>query len=244
MNKKAADRRITKFRLILILAALLVVAVGAWAFSYRLFLRMGTSYKWGIDPNPGLGKVIYILPIGVIDQGMLNDLKGFLSSDFRHPVEILPAERIPDLPYGREDQVKADLLRDWIKSRKGLPKDTFRLLAITSEDIYAEGYNFIFGQADMGGLVSLISVYRINPVADGGSAINPGNPGNRNLYEERLIKLVRHELGHTFGLPHCQDNNCVMRFHESLDALDRGDDSYCSKCLDLINQRNPGLRQN
>ena len=141
--------RIAKYRLVVILAALFVVIFSAWAFSYKLFTRMGTSYKWGIDPNPGLGKVIYILPVGVIDQSTLKDLKDFLSADFRHPVEILSAERIPKLPNGRTDQIKADLLRDWIKSQKGLPKDTFRFVAITSEDIYAEGYNFIFGQADM-----------------------------------------------------------------------------------------------
>ena len=240
-NVNEKGKRRTRLYFIIFLSTLVVGMIAAWGISNVVFSRMGTSFKIGLDPHPGLGEVIYVMPVGVIEITTLDSLGDFLSLEYGHPVEIMPMERIPEVVEGRDDQLEADALRNWIKHKKGLPENTFRLVVLTNEDIYSPGYNFVFGQADMGGLVMLISLNRIKPLADGGHPDLSKERKNEDLFNERLRKLIRHELGHTFGLPHCRDKNCVMCFHESLDALDSGGQYYCAHCRQMISERNAAL---
>jgi archaemetzincin len=46
---------------------------------------------------------------------------------------------------------------------------------------------------------------------------------------EKLFKVSIHELGHTFGLNHCQIGNCLMRNAEGKDHLNEMLD-FCRAC--------------
>ncbi|MCX7698251.1 MAG: hypothetical protein N2114_02145 [Candidatus Goldbacteria bacterium] len=63
--------------------------------------------------------------------------------------------------------------------------------------------------------------------------------------EERTIKTVIHELGHTFGLHHCENYKCVMFFSNQISDTDNKSDDFCERCKKLlkINIKNelPGL---
>jgi hypothetical protein len=54
--------------------------------------------------------------------------------------------------------------------------------------------------------------------------------GNQDFMKETII----HEIGHTFGLKHCDDLTCVMGINN--DACDSGE--YCDNCTAKINERN------
>ncbi|MHA1616405.1 MAG: archaemetzincin family Zn-dependent metalloprotease [Candidatus Njordarchaeales archaeon] len=93
-------------------------------------------------------------------------------------------------------------------------------LAILPFDIYVLGLNFVFGVA-FPGQGCVISTFRLKISAD------------KNLYINRLAKTVRHELGHVFGLRHCE-NPCVMRFANSLYELDLKSSNFCPTCREKL----------
>ncbi|MBM4401501.1 MAG: hypothetical protein FJ045_06085, partial [Crenarchaeota archaeon] len=89
--------------------------------------------------------------------------------------------------------------------------------------LYASGLNFIFGQADTITGVALISLYRLRQEFY-------GLPSNEALFVDRATKETIHELGHTFGLGHCQNSRCVMHFSNSLADTDWKGVAFCSQC--------------
>ena len=47
--------------------------------------------------------------------------------------------------------------------------------------------------------------------------------------KEQLVKLIKHELGHNFGLPHCPNKSCIMRDAEGGNHFDEMT-GFCKKC--------------
>ncbi len=94
-----------------------------------------------------------------------------------------------------------------------IPNKLF-LIAI-GYDIYVPNLNFVFGVA-LPNHGCIISTWRLRD-------------RDREVYEMRILKTVRHELGHVFGLTHC-NRYCVMRFANSLLELDMKSKDFCDKC--------------
>ncbi len=69
----------------------------------------------------------------------------------------------------------------------------------------------------------MVSTFRLNETLY-------GLPENPRLLEERLIKESVHELGHTFGLIHCRDYNCVMHTSTSVEEIDVKGAEFCVGC--------------
>lgn len=109
----------------------------------------------------------------------------------------------------------------------------FRLLGLTEVDLYAEGLNFIFGQAIIGGRACVVSAARLRPEFY-------GLPPDESLFRERMVKEAVHELGHTLGLSHCRDPRCVMHFSNSLADTDRKGREPCPRCRRLLAARGAG----
>jgi archaemetzincin len=115
-------------------------------------------------------------------------------------------------------QFLADKILEFLsKKYKGM------VLGITSKDIYTEGLNFIFGQAQLGGNVALISTHRLNPSFY-------GKEGAENLLVKRAVKEAVHEVCHLLGLHHCGDRNCVMSFSNTIFDVDAKSKNLCERC--------------
>jgi predicted Zn-dependent protease len=84
---------------------------------------------------------------------------------------------------------------EWILG-KGNPTSYTKILAICDFDAYSNVLNFVFGQAHRGGRVGAVYLTRLRQEFYGlASSID--------LFQQRLITGAIHELGHMFGLPHC-----------------------------------------
>ena len=171
---------------------------------------------------------ILLLKIGQVDKIILVKLKKnleWLFKDFQIKVRILPKELDLNNSYYHPEKRKynADRIIEAMNEYL-LNYDFFRVLGILNEDIYSRTYNFIFGCAD--GIISktaLISVIRLNESFYSRTEDN-------SLFKKRILKEAIHELGHTFGLFHCQ-NHCVMQFSNSLMEADNKPIRFCNNCL-------------
>ncbi len=99
-----------------------------------------------------------------------------------------------------------------------------KVLGITNVDLYTPELNFIFGQAEINGKTCVISLNRLKQGA------------LRLLFKGRMIKEAVHELGHTFGLRHCEDKFCVMHFSNRLADTDLKGEDYCNDCKHILNK--------
>jgi archaemetzincin len=87
--------------------------------------------------------------------------------------------------------------------------------------MYVKRTNYVFGLSEIGGKTSLISTHRYHPELYGKS--------KQGLFEDRAIKEAIHELGHSFGLQHCE-NKCVMQFSNDIKEVDKKPHTFCKEC--------------
>lgn len=164
---------------------------------------------------------IYLTPIGEIDKSLLERLKDPLQERFKLNVEISSSLPILEDAYNsKRNQYLASPILCQLK--KSIQHDAKRTLGIIDKDLYTYGLNFIFGMADLKMQACLISITRLRESYYGKSE-------NEGLFSQRVLKEAVHELGHTFGLRHCNDPKCVMHFSNSLLDTDIKEADFCRK---------------
>jgi archaemetzincin len=157
---------------------------------------------------------IYLLPLGPVDQGLIDYLLQRLSAFW--DVKLCPPLDVrPDAHNDLRNQFDGSMLL------RSLPDRGEIILGVTEADTYVEGLNFIFGLAS--GNRALISLKRLRPEFY-------GHPPDEEFFRLRAFKEAVHELGHVFGLGHCPNQKCVMHFSNTLSDTDRKDWRYCKQC--------------
>ncbi len=104
-----------------------------------------------------------------------------------------------------------------------LPQPDAKVLGVTPVDLYIPVLTFVFGQSQLDGPGSLISTYRLRSEFY-------GLPEDEGLLIERTIKEAVHELGHSFGLVHCPDFECVMHSSSNVEEVDLKGTGFCRDC--------------
>jgi archaemetzincin len=102
-----------------------------------------------------------------------------------------------------------------------------KVLAVTEVDLYANDLNFVLGMAESRGRTAVISLCRLGLGAD------------RETRRRRALKEAVHELGHTLGLAHCADAECVMHFSNALVDTDRKGHRLCAVCERKLDAHRP-----
>ncbi len=159
------------------------------------------------------GFTLYLVPVGEEDEEVMDHLKVELG---KLGARVIKERRIPapeDAYDGRREQYKA---RSFLRLLGAYDGD--RMLGVTDRDLYMSGLRFVFGQAEAPGRTAVISINRLKWSAD------------VDTFMERCVKEATHELGHTFGLGHCEDPVCVMRFSVSLADTDAKSRAFCKRC--------------
>jgi len=98
-----------------------------------------------------------------------------------------------------------------------------RLLGITAVDLFVPIFTFVFGEAQLAGNCGVASLYRL-------SEEHYGLPADEDKLRDRLTKEAVHELGHTYGLRHCEDWQCVMASSHSVELVDVKSARFCGEC--------------
>lgn len=104
-----------------------------------------------------------------------------------------------------------------------------KIVGITRVDLFIPVLTFVFGQAQLDGPGALVSTHRLRNEYY-------GLPRNRERLVERTVKEVVHELGHSFGLVHCRDYNCVMHAATYVEDVDLKPSTFCPSCLSLLEE--------
>ncbi len=127
----------------------------------------------------------------------------------------------------QRNQWKSSDVLQWLLDRykKLCSKETRRtkILAICNFDAYSDKLNFVFGEAHLGGKICAIYLPRLRQEFYG---LKP----DKSLFYQRIVKEAVHELGHAFGLNHCENIKCVMYFSNSLSDTDIKTNHLCNVC--------------
>ena len=147
----------------------------------------------------------------------LGHVRGHLERAFRLPVSLWAgAERPAEAFDARRKQWSSSRILEWL-SRAG---PDGKVLGVTDVDLFIPILTFVFGEAQLGGRAAVVSTARL---------WEPGLPDDRVVLE-RLAKESVHELGHVFGLLHCDNAGCVMGRSSSVRDVDKKRGELCSSC--------------
>jgi archaemetzincin len=119
----------------------------------------------------------------------------------------------------RRGQHSSTAILKWLVARD---QPGHRMLAITDADLFIPVLTFVYGEAQLGGRAAVVSTARL--------LVDQGGRHDAALAADRIVKECVHELGHTFGLLHCDSPGCVMRRSVNAIEVDAKTMTLCGPC--------------
>jgi archaemetzincin len=170
---------------------------------------------------------IYLVPLGDMRDDYLRILAESIEEQFGLPVTIT---RNYGLPLYALDPVRQQYNSNLILKRllDESPPDAIKVLGVTDVDLFNPIFSYVFGEAQFNRKCAVVSSYRLRGNPE--HTLPPGCPPLLNRLEKEAI----HELGHTFGLRHCSDPDCVMKYSVGLACADRKFSFFCPTCRELV----------
>ncbi|XP_066242739.1 archaemetzincin-2 [Saccopteryx leptura] len=145
-------------------------------------------------------------------------------------------------------QIHAGHILKFLKKKK--PEDAFCVVGVTMIDLYPrDSWNFVFGQASLTDGVGIFSFARygsdfytsryqgkvkaLEKKSSRDYAVfdNYSIPEVTSVLLLRSCKTLTHEIGHIFGLRHCQWLACLMQGSNHLEEADQRPLNLCPICL-------------
>jgi archaemetzincin len=157
--------------------------------------------------------------------GRLEHLAASLARTFQAPCSIRPETL--DVSFAFDERRGQHFSTAILQRLERLSDCDARVLGVTTADLFVPVLTFVFGEAQLDGGCSVVSTARL-------AEEFYGLPSREDLLRERLFKEAVHELGHTFGLRHCRDWNCVMTSSHGVEKLDIKSADFCPSCRKQI----------
>lgn len=166
--------------------------------------------------------LIALQPYGSIRKDVLDTVAAAITRVYSAKVMILPSRMLPRQAYYKpRNRYKADTLLRYLDD--SIDGSYTKVLGITDRDISTTKGSVkdwgILGLGAMSGRPCVISTHRMNRAGV-----------SRGVFFHRLISVTIHELGHTFGLPHCPNEGCVMEDAKGSVATVDDEGDFCSAC--------------
>lgn len=167
-------------------------------------------------------KKLEVLPVGAVELRLLQWLADALGERFRIATEILTPRL--DVTFAlhaeRQQYHSSEILA---RMQRHVGNASWRVLGVTSLDLYIPILTFVFGEAQMGGPSALVSYHRLRQEFY-------GLPEDADLVANRLLVESVHELGHTLHLTHCTDYRCAMAPAHAVEWIDIKEGAFCGGC--------------
>ena len=175
-----------------------------------------------ISESPNIMRKIILIFLSEINPALANELRNSLHETFHRNIET--RHQVTDLRYAYDSKRK-QYISPRVLSRLGnIRKDRdAMILAVSDVDMYSPGYDFVYGEADISAGIATLSIYRLVNGEDGIHA-------TPKVLQERVIREAKHEVGHLFGLGHCNSATCVMRTCTCVEEVDAANCGFCETC--------------
>ena len=176
---------------------------------------------------------IRLVPVGNVEISILGwlalALKDGLTAACRvHPVPVDPSEAYhPVRQQYHSTAILAKLLQQHEGDWGG------KILGVADLDLFIPILTFVFGEAQLNNRAAVVSVHRLRQEFY-------GLPSDERLFYQRCEKEALHELGHTCGLVHCQQFDCLMHFSNSIEQIDLKSNVFCESCGGLLAKKTKG----
>jgi archaemetzincin len=138
---------------------------------------------------------------------------GVQARPYRHP------DRPTDAFDPRRGQHSSTTILKWLVGRE---QPGHRTLAVTDADLFIPVLTFVYGEAQLGGRAAVVSTARLT--------VEREDRHEPAVVVDRVVKECIHELGHTFGLLHCDTPGCVMARSVNLLEVDAKRVTLCEPC--------------
>jgi len=186
---------------------------------------------------PAKGKEHLLLLCNGVKKSYADTVYHHLQNAFGVPVKTLS---LPELPVRlhssiHKDRYRADSILRFLENKYA--GQALKVILFTHYDISTTKYsNFaerkikepenryrdwaIFGLGSCLGYTCVVSDRRLW-----------AHKAKETTYLRRVKNIAVHEVGHTFGLPHCPEPECVMNdANETILTIDRSTGMFCEKC--------------
>ena len=162
-----------------------------------------------------------------MDGAMMEHVRVHLARAFGRPAVLWDS---PARPAGTLDERRGQhasgrflawLLATGPGGGPGQDQGQAKVLGVTDQDLFIPVLTYVFGEAQLGGRAAVCSTARL---VEGVELAGP------RLLVERLAKEAVHEVGHAFGLLHCDAAACVMGRSAGVAGVDAKSHELCTEC--------------
>lgn len=160
--------------------------------------------------------LLALIPLGHVDPLVLSVVAANIQAVLGLNTDIVMPRPEPTYAYQ-----SARRQYDAVQILKSLAAETEEAplrLGVTPYDLCIPILTFVYGESQLGGKAAVVSFNRLI------------HPQHRERTYNRIAKISVHEVGHMFGLEHCREAACLMRFSKQLDQLDQLPLHFCSTC--------------
>ena len=168
---------------------------------------------------------IVLSPTGDLQPALLERICKDITRIFNFKTRIESVLTDVSFAYdSNRDQYHSTAILD--KLAQLIPPECLKILAVVQVDLFIPILTHVYGEAQLGGRSSVISIVRLS---EGISGL-----GIDGKFGDRVSKEAIHELGHTFNLRHCKDANCIMHYCRNEHDVDQKSNQLCRYCRVML----------